>query len=159
MSFGQDMASVNPIFDLLKLKRRCDDKRQDGTQRRNNQTNKADVARCTWGHDAMMRLDETRWGEMRQGEMTPSDYEIRGTTRRDEMQHNVATRCKKFPLFFKPMKKYTYLTVLSKPSTHNIGNDGTSRPKLVDWALERHGQQKRPWPFRCQQHDGSTARG
>jgi hypothetical protein len=40
------------------------------------------------------------------------------------------------------MKKLTYLFVLSKPSAHDIGNDGTSRPESVDQALERHGRQK-----------------
>ncbi len=72
--------------------------------------------------------------------MTPSDYETRETTRRDETQCNVATRCEKFPLFFKPMEKYTYLTVSCNPSAHNIENDGMSRHESVDRALERHGR-------------------
>ncbi len=37
------------------------------------------------------------------------------------------TRHKKFPLFFKPMKKYTHLTVSSKLSAHDIAYDAMSR--------------------------------
>jgi hypothetical protein len=55
---------------------RCDDERQDGTRQCNNQTNKADVARCMRGHDVTTRLDKTRWGKMRQGEDWENTHSI-----------------------------------------------------------------------------------
>ena len=64
-------------------------------------------------------------------------------------------RCgKKFPLFFKPMKKYTYLNISKqmKRPRHRI-----SRLVAFELALERHGRQKtRPWRTRyrlCRSYD------
>ncbi len=53
------------------------------------------------------------------------------------------------PYIFNQWKsKLTYF-FFSKPCAPDFGNDGTSRPESVDWALERHGRQKRPWWTQC----------
>ena len=55
----------------------------------------------------------------------------------------------KIPLIFSTNEKVNLPIFFSKPCAPDFGNDETSRPESVDWALERHGRRKRPWWTQC----------
>ena len=55
----------------------------------------------------------------------------------------------KIPLIFSTNEKVNLPIFFSRPCAPDFGNDGTSRPESVDWALERHGRRKRPWWTQC----------
>jgi hypothetical protein len=76
--------------------------------------------------------------------MTPSDYETRGTTRRDETQRNVATRCKKFPFFQTNEKVHIPFLFQNKLSAPGIAYDAMSRLVAFEWAQGCMGGRKRP---------------